>query len=244
MLGPGLQTTDSKPVLYFVYQMEQFHQRNLLGMLASVPRTKDESFALSLGRPLCWLMLIRGWCWHGTCTSGMWITAPTEGEARKALATRSLRLFPGFPIDYPFIQQTFVSFFNSGLPMELIARHISKPTASVVFSHCPLPGLFWFVAPGFHSSSLALCSLGPVLLLLIVVVPGSTCFERLPRHSCPPQPHSSPRTVICLSLSGFFCGYGNKTGLAESSGFYRQWRRPDNSTARHCVRDWVVAGRS
>lgn len=164
MLESGLQTVNSKPVLYFVYQMEQFHQRNL----ASSPRTKDESFALKHVQVSA--LLIRGWCWHGTCTSGMWITAPTQGGARKAPATRSLRLFPSFSIDYSLIQQTFefVSFFNSSLPMEFITGHISKPTTSVVFLPLPSLWLVWISCPW-----LSFLSPGSLLPLSCAVAPDS-----------------------------------------------------------------------
>lgn len=147
-------------------------------------------------------MLIRGWCWHGTCTSRDvnhsshtgWLF---NGEAGKAPASRSLRLSPAFPlIIHSFSKHLFI-FSTLVCPWSASPGTYQSPLFSD-FLTLPSPRLVLTCCPGFLSSSLALCSLGPILLVLIVVVPGPTYFHRLPGHNLPALTHSSPCTVICL----------------------------------------------
>lgn len=164
--------------------MQRFCQRNLLGMF--FPRKKDESFALSTCSGLSWLMVIRGWRWPSTCIT--WDASRSSsagrllsGESRKALTTRCLGLSPSFSTDSSSIQQTLASSLCSAHTIHHQA-HI-KTYHFCDFLTLPSPWPVLTSCPGFLSFFLALCSLGLAPFSLMVIVPGPTCFERLPRHN-------------------------------------------------------------
>lgn len=170
----------------FVYQIQRFCQRNLLWMLALFPRKNDVSFVLSTCGSLSWLMVVRDWHWPGTYVSlGKWVVAPTQEGCSMEDPERSQPPCAwDCPLAFPLILHLFSKHWlsHSALPIQFITSTYQN-LPFLWFSHTALSLACFDLLSGFLSFFLALCSLGPAPLFLMVIVPGPTCFERLPRHN-------------------------------------------------------------
>lgn len=147
LLGPDLQTTNSKPVLCVsnptVLPKESAVDVGLISQekwwIVCVEHLRQPVLAhgsqgLALARHLCI-------SWEASRSS--YTGRLLNGGSRKEPTPMCLGLSLSFSIDSSFIQQTLA--FSLCSARTIHHRHISKPTISVIFSHCPLPGLFWLV---------------------------------------------------------------------------------------------------
>lgn len=178
--------------------------------------------ALSACSALHWLLLIRDWHWYGTCAS--W-DASHSSHIGKLFNRGAWKDQPPGAGDRPhlfhclFIYSANIVFLDSGLPVKFITGHIAKLTISVTFSHCPLPGLFWFLVLGL-SSSLALCSHRPTPLFLVVVLLGAVALRDTIN-----LPLLTGLWFVCDSLALSWPIDTKQAWL--TLGFSRQWKETD-----------------